>query len=150
MAARHPDIIKIWVDDFFGATEPKMPPEIYGAVIDEAHKHGLRVAAHIFHLEDAKSLLRDGLDVIAHSVRDKPVDQEFIDLMKKNRAGYIATLTLDEAQFVDAEHPALDGYGRLSLGRRTERLETRLTAEYVSKIERSPLTRLNTRQSSKE
>jgi hypothetical protein len=28
MAARHPDIIKIWVDDFFGATEPKMPPEI--------------------------------------------------------------------------------------------------------------------------
>lgn len=57
MAAGHPDIIKIWVDDFFGATEPKMPPEIYGAVIDEDHKHGLRVAAHIFHLEDAKSLL---------------------------------------------------------------------------------------------
>ena len=106
MATRHPDIIKIWVDDFFGATEPKMPPEIYGAVIDEAHKHGLRVAAHIFHLEDAKSLLRDGLDVIAHSVRDKPVDQEFIDLMKKNRAGYIATLTLDEVQFVCALHPA--------------------------------------------
>jgi imidazolonepropionase-like amidohydrolase len=97
MAARHPDIIKIWVDDFFGATEPKMPPEIYGAVIDEAHKHGLRVAAHIFHLEEAKSLLRDGLDVIAHSVRDKPVDQEFIDLMNP---------TLDEAQFVYAEHPA--------------------------------------------
>jgi hypothetical protein len=51
MAARHPDMIKIWVDDFFGATEPKLPPEIYGAIIDEAHKHGLRVAAHIFHLE---------------------------------------------------------------------------------------------------
>jgi hypothetical protein len=48
MAARHPDIIKIWVDDFFGSTEPKMPPEIYGAISDEADKHGLRVAAHIF------------------------------------------------------------------------------------------------------
>ncbi len=83
-----------------------MPPEIYSAIIGEAHNYGLRAAAHIFHLEDAKSLLRDGLDVIAHGVRDKPVDQEFIDLMKKNRAGYVATLTLDEAQFIYAEHPA--------------------------------------------
>jgi hypothetical protein len=66
-----------------------MPPEIYAAIIDE----GFRVAAHIFHLEDAKSLLRHGLDVVAHSVRDKSVDQEFIDLMKKNCAGYIATPT---------------------------------------------------------
>ena len=143
MAARHPDIIKIWVDDFFGATEPKMPPEIYGAVIDEAHKHGLRVAAHIFHLEDAKSLLRDGLDVIAHSVRDKPVDQEFIDLMKKNRAGYIATLTLDEAQFVYAEHPAWMDTAAFRSAVEPNVRETWLTAEYVSKIKRSPLTRLN-------
>jgi len=51
MAARHPDMIKCWVDDLFGKA-PKMPPEIYGAIIDEAHKNGLRVAAHIFYLED--------------------------------------------------------------------------------------------------
>jgi imidazolonepropionase-like amidohydrolase len=106
MAARKADIIKVWVDDFFGSVEPKMAPEMYAAIIDEAHKNGLRVAAHIFHLEDAKQLLRDHLDVIAHSVRDQPVDQEFIDLMKRNHAGYIATLELDEAQFVFAEHPA--------------------------------------------
>ena len=106
MAERHPDLLKIWVDDFFGATEPKMPPSISGAVIDEAHKHRLRVAAHIFHLEDAKSLLRDGLDIVAHSVRDEPVDQEFIQLMLKNHAAYIATLSLDEAQFAYAQHPS--------------------------------------------
>jgi imidazolonepropionase-like amidohydrolase len=143
MAARHPDIIKIWVDDFFGATEPKMPPEIYGAIIDEAHKHGLRVAAHIFHLEDGKSLLRRGLDVVAHSVRDQPVDQEFIDLMKKNRAAYIATLTLDEAQFIYAEHPAWMDTAAFRSAVEPGIRESWLTTEYVSKINLSPLTKLN-------
>jgi imidazolonepropionase-like amidohydrolase len=142
MAARQPDMIKIWVDDFFGATEPKMPPEIYTVIIDEAHKHGLRVATHIFHLEDAKSLLRAGLDVVAHSVRDQPVDQEFIELMKKNRAGYIATLTLDEAQFIYAEHPAwMDTAAFRSAVEPTLR-ESWLTPEYASKIQASPLTKL--------
>ena len=104
MAARHPDIIKLWVDDLFG-TAPKMRPEIYAAIIDEAHRNGLRAAAHLFYLEDAKALLRDGLDVVAHSIRDKPVDQEFLDLMKSRHAGYIATLDLDESQFSYADHP---------------------------------------------
>jgi imidazolonepropionase-like amidohydrolase len=143
MAARHPDIIKIWVDDFFGATEPKMSPEIYGAISDEADKHGLRVAAHIFHLEDAKSLLRAGIDVIAHSVRDQPVDQEFIDLMKENRAGYIATLALDEAQFIYAEHPAWMETAAFRRAVEPNVRETWLTPEYASKIKGSPLTRLN-------
>jgi imidazolonepropionase-like amidohydrolase len=143
MAARQPDMIKIWVDDFFGAAEPKMPPEIYTAIIDEAHKHGLRVAAHVFHLEDAKSLLRAGLDVVAHSVRDQPVDQEFVELMKKNRAGYIATLTLDEAQFIYAERPAwMDTAAFRSAVEPTLR-ESWLTPEYASKIARGPLTELN-------
>ena len=48
-----PDFIKIWVDDFWGQY-PKMPPEIYQAIIDEAHKNGLRVAAHLYHLDDAR------------------------------------------------------------------------------------------------
>ena len=80
-AARKVDIIKIWVDDRDGKFK-KLTPELYGAVIDEAHKHGLRVTAHIFTLEDAKGLLRAGLDAFAHSVRDKDVDEEFMALMK--------------------------------------------------------------------
>jgi hypothetical protein len=78
--SRHADIIKLWLDDFYGANEPKMSPEISRAIIDEAHKNGLRAAAHIFYLEDAKRLLREGLDAIRHSVRDVPADQEFIVL----------------------------------------------------------------------
>jgi imidazolonepropionase-like amidohydrolase len=63
------------------------------------------VAAHIYYLDDAKSLLKDGLDVVAHSGRDQPVDKEFLDLMKAHHAAYIATLSLDESQFVYADHP---------------------------------------------
>ena len=59
LAARKVDIVKIWVDDRNGAYK-KMTPALYGAIIDEAHKHKLRVAAHIFALEDAKGLLRAG------------------------------------------------------------------------------------------
>jgi imidazolonepropionase-like amidohydrolase len=143
MAARQPDMIKVWVDDFFGATEPKMPPEIYGAIIDEAHKHGLRVAAHVFHLEDAKSLLRAGLDIVAHSVRDQAVDQEFVELMKENRAGYIATLTLDETQFIYAEHPAWMETAAFRSAVEPAVRASWLTPEYASKVQRSPLTKLN-------
>ena len=76
------DIVKIWVDDRSGQFE-KMPPEIYGAVIDEAHQHGLRVTAHIFALEDAKGLLRAGVDAFAHGVRDQDVDDEFVELVRE-------------------------------------------------------------------
>ena len=143
MAARKADIIKVWVDDFFGSVEPKMAPEMYAAIIDEAHKNGLRVAAHIFHLDDANQLLRDGLDVIAHGVRDQPVDQEFIDLMKRNRAGYIATLDLDEAQFVFAEHPAwMDSVAfRAAVGPKL--LATWFSPQYAERMKANPLTPKN-------
>jgi imidazolonepropionase-like amidohydrolase len=104
VAATKPDIIKIRVDDNLGATA-KMPPEVYRAVIDEAHQRGLRVAAHIFYLEDAKDLLRAGADFIAHSVRDKEIDGEFISLMKKRDIPYCPTLTRDLSAFVYESTP---------------------------------------------
>lgn len=104
VAAMKPDIIKIRVDDNLGATT-KMSPEIYRAVIDEAHQRGLRVAAHIFYLEDAKDLLRAGADFIAHSVRDKEIDDEFISLMKKRDIPYCPTLTREISAFVYESTP---------------------------------------------
>ena len=81
LAARKVDIVKIWVDDR-DHTVTKLSPELYRAAIDEAHKHNLRVIAHIFTLEDAKGVLRAGIDAFAHSVRDKDIDDEFIKMMK--------------------------------------------------------------------
>jgi imidazolonepropionase-like amidohydrolase len=142
MAARHPDLIKCWVDDLFGKV-PKMPPEIYTAIIDESHKQGLRVAAHLFYLDDAKALVRDGLDVVAHSVRDQPVDAEFLDLMKTHRAAYIPTLTLDESQFIYAEHPAwMDEPAFLAAVDPSLRGKW-LSPAYAYKMGKNPLTPLN-------
>ena len=83
LAAKKVDIVKVWVDDRDGKYQ-KVTPEMYAAIIDEAHKNGLRVTAHIYNLEDAKGLLRAGLDAFAHSVRDRDVDDEFMALVKQH------------------------------------------------------------------
>jgi imidazolonepropionase-like amidohydrolase len=82
LAANKVDIVKIWVDTRDGKFS-KLSPEIYGAIIDEAHKRGLRVSAHLFDLEDAKGLLRAGVDSLAHGVRDKDIDDEFVAMFKQ-------------------------------------------------------------------
>jgi imidazolonepropionase-like amidohydrolase len=82
-AARNVDLIKIWVDDRDGQFE-KLSPAVYRAVIEEAHRSGLRTTAHIFALEDAKGLLRAGLDLFAHGVRDRDIDDEFVELVRQS------------------------------------------------------------------
>jgi imidazolonepropionase-like amidohydrolase len=75
------DIIKVWVDDRDGKVDKVLPSQ-YEAAIDEAHKNGLRVTAHIFNEEDGKRLIRAGVDAFAHSVRDKDIDDEMLALYK--------------------------------------------------------------------
>jgi imidazolonepropionase-like amidohydrolase len=75
-------MVKIWVDDRGGTVE-KLRPDLYRAIIDEAHKHSLRVLAHIVNLADAKDLLRAGIDGFAHMVRDKEIDDEMLALLKE-------------------------------------------------------------------
>ena len=88
-AARKVDIIKIWVDDRDKKFQ-KLTPELYGAVIDEAHKNKLRVTAHLFTLEDAKGLWKAGIDAFAHGVRDRDVDEEFMAMLKTRPAFVLA------------------------------------------------------------
>jgi imidazolonepropionase-like amidohydrolase len=83
-AALQVDFIKIWVDDREGKYK-KMPPAIYAAVIDEAHKAKLRVAAHIYNLADAKGLLQAGIDAFAHGIRDVDVDDELVALIRARK-----------------------------------------------------------------
>lgn len=76
------DIIKVWVDDRRGSVQ-KLSPPLYRAVIETAHRSGLRATAHIYALDDAKGLLRAGVDAFAHSVRDRDVDEEFLTLVRE-------------------------------------------------------------------
>jgi imidazolonepropionase-like amidohydrolase len=94
LVERQVDIIKIWVDDRDGKYE-KLTPELYGAIIDEAHQGNVRVTAHIFSLDDAKGLLRAGLDAFAHGVRDRDVDDEFMALVRE-RPGLVLAPNLPD------------------------------------------------------
>lgn len=99
------DIVKMWVDDFNGKA-PKMKPEIYTAIIQEAHKRNLRVASHVYYLADLKRLIADGIDVIGHSVRDAVIDDETAMQMKARNIVYIPTLALDKYAYSYAQAPA--------------------------------------------
>ena len=101
LAARKVDYVKIWVDDRNG-TVPKLSPDLYRAIIADAHTQNLRVFAHIATLADAKDLLRAGVDGFLHPVRDRDVDQELLRLLKERPAVFF-TLTLFA--------PRLNAYG---------------------------------------
>ncbi|MBV8730298.1 MAG: amidohydrolase family protein [Acidobacteriia bacterium] len=88
LAAKKVDLLKIWVDDRNG-TVPKLTPPLYRAIIDEAHQHNLRVSAHIFYLADAKELLRSGIDIFAHGIRDRDADEEVLALFKQHPNVYV-------------------------------------------------------------
>jgi imidazolonepropionase-like amidohydrolase len=94
-SANHVDFIKIWVDDRNG-TVPKLDPALSRAVIDEAHKQGTRVIAHVFYLEDAKHLARAGVDGFAHLVRDREVDDELVALVKSRNIFVMPNLAISE------------------------------------------------------
>jgi len=100
LAKREVDLVKIWVDDRDGQYK-KLTPDLYGPIIEEAHKAGLRVTAHIFTLEDAKGLLRAGIDAFAHGVRDKDVDDEFVAMIRQRPAFVLVPNLPDRGVAVD-------------------------------------------------
>jgi imidazolonepropionase-like amidohydrolase len=104
MADRGVDYIKLRVDDSLGTTE-KASPAFYRAAIERAHQRGLKVAAHLFYLEDAKGLVRAGVDLLAHSVRDQDVDEELIALLKEHNVCQIPTLVREMVSFVYEDVP---------------------------------------------
>ena len=99
VAEMKPDLIKIRVDDNLG-TSRKMPEPAWRAVIEEAHARKLPVAVHVYWLADAKATLLAGADMIAHSVRDTAVDDQFINEMKSRNVCYSPTLTREISTFI--------------------------------------------------
>lgn len=136
-AGHHADLLKIWVDDVFGRL-PKLRRDIYQAAIQEAHRDKLRVAAHVFYLEDAKALADAGLDAFAHSIRDQPVDGPLIRAMKTKGMFYIPTLNVDESSFMFVDDPALlqDAFLTGAIG--GNQLKQLQSPEHKKKVESDP------------
>lgn len=138
LASKKVDIVKMWVDDHLGK-EKKIPLDLSSEIITAAHAKGFKTAAHIFYLDDAKALVDRGLDALAHSVRDKPVDQALIDSMKKHGAWQAAaTLTREYSTFAFAKAPAFldDPFFTRSIS--AETLATLKSPAYQQKIASDP------------
>ncbi len=90
--------VKIWVDDF-NKSVPKMDTGVYHSIINEAHKRNMKVAAHVYYLADARRLVNDGIDYLAHSIRDSVVDDALLQAMKSKNVVYIPTLVLDKFSY---------------------------------------------------
>jgi imidazolonepropionase-like amidohydrolase len=138
LAAHQPDLVKIWVEDHFGAV-PKIPIRLSTAIIQEAHKQGLKVVAHVFYLQDAKELAAAGIDGFAHSVRDKPVDEELIALMKRRGTWQMAaTLAREASIFAFAKPSPLlsDAFFTRSIA--PDVLATLKSSEYQKKLSADP------------
>ncbi len=95
------DFIKIDIDP-----DLPLPPPAYTAMIDEARNRGLRTAAHIETLEDARGVVNAGINALAHSVRDQDIDAALIAMMKDRGVGQIPTLMQEEASFLYETTPA--------------------------------------------
>jgi imidazolonepropionase-like amidohydrolase len=112
MAARQLKHVKIWVDDRRG-TYPKMTPEVYNAVIDEAHKHHMLVHAHAIAMGDQKAVVRAGADVLVHTVGNEKIDEELIALLQEKKPYWTTVIGLgdrseacDGDPFIDQTYPA--------------------------------------------
>src|SRR5206468_12084461 len=137
-AGKHVDIIKLWMDDHLG-TAQKMPYDLADAIIDAAHQDHLRVTAHIFYLPDAQHLVDRGVNGLAHSVRDKPVDDALIKAMKRNETWQMAaTLSREASMFIYGQIPPFvdDPFFDRSVSPNV--IETLKSASYQAKIRSDP------------
>jgi imidazolonepropionase-like amidohydrolase len=109
LAQRNVPLIKMWVDTR-GGTIKTLTPDLYGAILDEAHKRGMRVAVHATGIDDAKALLRAGIDVFAHMISD--VDEELLALFKQHpRTSILLALSAPRrvvsAPWINPPHPLI-------------------------------------------
>ncbi len=107
LADQHVDAVKIVVDDRRG-TAVKLPREVAIAVIDEAHKRHLKVFAHIHDYDDAKFLVDQGVDMLAHEVRDRDVDDALISENEKRSAWLLQRPCRVTFVFIFADSPSMD------------------------------------------
>ncbi|MGE3511094.1 MAG: amidohydrolase family protein [Vicinamibacterales bacterium] len=105
--ARRVRHVKIWLGDR-GGTYPAMPHEVYDAVIDEAHRAGIKVHAHATTVRDQKDAIRAGVDLLVHTVQNAPLDDELLALLKAKRPYWTTVFGLgDRSEVCDRQPFAL-------------------------------------------
>ena len=96
--------LKLRVDDNLGTSDP-MPWDAVEAVFEVGAAHDVPVATHLFYLDDAHRLLDLGTGLVAHSVRDRGVDDAFVTGLLASGVCYVPTLTRELSTFVYETRP---------------------------------------------
>ena len=89
--------VKVWIDAQ-GGRYPKLTPEFTDAVMDQAKKHNKIRMAHIVELADARRIVDQGVNILAHNVRDQEIPDDFIAILKDKNVSVISTLAREEGQ----------------------------------------------------
>jgi imidazolonepropionase-like amidohydrolase len=116
LAAKKVNLVKIWVDDRNGRA-PRLPPNLFRAAIDEGHRHGLQVNAHVFYHTDAVDLVNAGVDGLAHLVRDKDMDDELIASIVRHNVYVMPNLAPEWNTYMELPHWLKDGDPLMTLMR---------------------------------
>jgi imidazolonepropionase-like amidohydrolase len=119
--------VKMWVDDR-GGTYPKLQPETWMAIIDEAHRHGMKVHAHAIQLADQKAVVRAGADVLVHMVQRQPLDDEYLDILREKKPYWATVIGLGDPTEVCKPDPFFE-----------QALPPAVVATIRATIERKPL-----------
>ena len=119
--------VKMWVDDR-GGSYPKLRPDTYLAIIDEAHKHGMIVHAHAIQLADQKAVVRAGADVLVHMVQRQPLDEEYLALLREKKPYWATVIGLGDPTEVCKPDPFFE-----------QALPPQVIATIRATIERRPL-----------
>lgn len=107
LKAQHVDVIKIWM------TNPKFPPEVITAIVDEARKQSIPITSHVTDVASLRQLADQGVTDFLHTPRDQPVTPELIAYAKSKRLSFAPTLANGEAAWFYYEHPEILNTPRL-------------------------------------
>src|SRR5215813_11702501 len=118
LATKHVNLVKIWVDDRNGRA-PRLAPNLYRAIINEGHKHGLQVNAHVFYHTDAVDLVNAGIDGFAHLVRDKEMDDALISSIVRHNVYVMPNLSPEWSTYTEVPHWLKDGDPLMALIQRS-------------------------------
>ena len=121
IVANGADLVKVWIDAQ-GGRHPKLTPEFTAAVMDQARKHGKIRMAHIVELADARRIVDQGVNILAHNVRDQEIPDDFIATLKERNVSVISTLAREEAMFVFGDSPGFTDNPFFQKGLTPERL----------------------------
>ena len=121
IAAKGADMVKVWIDAQ-GGRYPKLTREFCAAVMDQARKHNKITMAHVVELADARMIVDEGVNVLAHNVRDQALPDDFVATLKQRNVSVISTLAREEAMFVFGDAPAFTDNPFFQKGLTPERL----------------------------